>query len=848
MAFRMDQRWNALSGRRPDLGVCLFGLLFLLLATGGCTRAHYRCQADQEVYGLVGRATFDPRWHLDDYTICPNPESRMFDPDCPDRPPMPPDDPTAHRLMKCVESKPGWAGWDRCYGKTRWVENRGWRQYLPCDDQGNLVLDRQAAVELALIQSPEYQFALETLYLSALDVTFQRFRFDVQFFSSHSTFFTAEGRAAPDQTQTTNTLDVENSIQAKKLMATGSELVVGAANSLVWQFAGPQTYSATTLLDFSLMQPLLRGAGRAVVLENLTQSERTLLANVRQLERFRRYFYAQIVAGRTLGVGPQRGILGLAALLPPSQAASAGGLFLLMVDQVRIRNQRANIAQLRDSLKRFEEFNAAGRVDGFQVEFARQALYNAQSQLLAIVNTNQDRLDSFKITLGLPPDLKVEIDDPLLRRFNLIDGELTATQDGVSNLLKQLREPQKEATPDLRSVARTAHQKITAALRLVRGDVQLMEKALPRRRADLARLARRAEVGNGDVDTGATSTEAMNVRIAGIREDFALQQRQLAQTLGILKQFAAGEGQSGPAAALEKPRGKALPESDSARLIAFLSRLSTQLAELALTEARARLEAATVMPVHLDPAEALKIARENRLDWMNARAALVDSWRQIEITANALRGNLNVTLSGDMGTIGNNPLQFRSTTGQLRTGVQFDAPLTRLAERNNYREALIDYERARRAYYQFEDRVNQNLRDTLRNIRTVQLDFELRRAGVNVAIKQVELAQLKLETPAKPGAVMTPLEATAARDLIGALSGLLQAQNDFVNQWMDYEAQRLALDLELGTMRVDQRGMWIDPGPIESDSWDKPRPTDQARAIQPTRIDTLAKMGHNSTK
>ena len=157
MAFRLDRRWSRTTGRRTSGHLWPLGLLSLLglvLAAGGCTRAHYRCQADGEVYGLVGRASFDPRWRLEDYTIRPNPESRMFDPDCPDRPPMPPDDPTSHRLMQCVEAKPGWRGWDRCYGKTRWVENRCWRQYLPCDDHGNLVLDRQAAVELALIHSP----------------------------------------------------------------------------------------------------------------------------------------------------------------------------------------------------------------------------------------------------------------------------------------------------------------------------------------------------------------------------------------------------------------------------------------------------------------------------------------------------------------------------------------------------------------------------------------------------------------------------------------------------------------------------------------------------------------------
>jgi hypothetical protein len=250
---------------------------------------------------------------------------------------------------------------------------------------------------------------------------------------------------------------------------------------------------------------------------------------------------------------------------------------------------------------------------------------------------------------------------------------------------------------------------------------------------------------------------------------------------------------------------------------AALTRMTTLLVELSLTQAAARLETARLVPVDLGPGEALKTACGNRLDWMNARAALVDAWRQIQVTANALRGDLSVKLSGDLGTTGNNPLRFRGTNGELRAGLQFDPPLTRLAERNQYREALIEYERARRAYMAFEDRVNQSLRDTLRSLRTAQLDFELRRAGIRVAINQVLLTQYRLEQPPQAGGAGKAdlLGPTAARDLVGALSGLLSAQNAFVSQWIDYETQRLSLDLELGTMQLDCHGMWIDPGPIE---------------------------------
>jgi hypothetical protein len=46
---------------------------------------------------------------------------------------------------------------------------------------------------------------------------------------------------------------------------------------------------------------------------------------------------------------------------------------------------------------------------------------------------------------------------------------------------------------------------------------------------------------------------------------------------------------------------------------------------------------------------------------------------------------------------------------------------------------------------------------------------------------------------------------------------LLDAQNNFLTSWLNYEIQRLNLDFDLGTMRLDENGMWIDPGPIQAD-------------------------------
>ncbi len=110
---------------------------------------------------------------------------------------------------------------------------------------------------------------------------------------------------------------------------------------------------------------------------------------------------------------------------------------------------------------------------------------------------------------------------------------------------------------------------------------------------------------------------------------------------------------------------------------------------------------------------------------MNARAALVDAWRRIEFDANALKSDLNLTFSGDLQTVDDHPFRFRGSTGRLRVGVQFDSPLTRMVERNAYRETLINYQRARRNYMLFEDRINQSLRNILRIIQMFTLNFEM---------------------------------------------------------------------------------------------------------------------------
>ncbi|MFP6657456.1 MAG: hypothetical protein VB853_04690, partial [Pirellulales bacterium] len=728
-------------------------VLLLAMVSLGCSRARYRMQADQEVHHLIGSVSQNPRWPLPHYTIEPNPQSRMFDPHNPDRPPMPPDDPAAHELMHCVDCKPGFPCWHKS-GDTPFVENPDWKGFVPLDEQGQLKLDIRGAVSTALLNSPNYQRQLEELYLSALDVTFERFRFDTQFFGGYEAFYETIG---PDRADgPSNELDLSTrNIAARKMFAGGGSLVVGLANSLIWEFTGSDRHTALTLLDFSLVQPLLRFGGRARVLERLTIAERALLANVRQMERFRRGFYADIVAGVDSGSGPSRrgglrggsGLEGFSGVgtggfgrlgsisgggRGETGAGQAGGYLGLLQQAQEIRNLRTNVAQLKRTLALLEALHkrpprpgtSKKEITKFQVDLARQSLYNEQSKLLNRETGFDGLKDSFKIELGLPPDTPVVISDPRLNRFNLIDPDLTATQDFAGQLLNQVRDDEVMFDDDGWSAALAGgvelSQKVHEQIEVASVDIKQFFERLPARRASLRRLAERKQVEGDEVDSTAFDIEHLNA--SADRAEAFLQaivdrhEKSLAELQAIEE---------------KKERKK---------LIMVLTQFNDQLGDLLLLQARARVQAAVLEDVDLAPHDALSIASENRLDWMNARGGLVDAWRLVEFNADDLKSDLDIVFKGEIRNVGDNPFKLQGNAGRLQAGLEFDGPLTRLSERNNYRQALIEYQQARRSYYTYVDRVHQGLRGTLRSVALNKLNFEMRRAAVQLAISQVELA------------------------------------------------------------------------------------------------------------
>jgi hypothetical protein len=437
----------------------------------------------------------------------------------------------------------------------------------------------------------------------------------------------------------------------------------------------------------------------------------------------------------------------------------------------------------------------------------------------------------------MPPSLNIKVQDPLLEYFNLLDSNLAALQIRVTDVLTVLRggeqvvaaegqqgedlalpvlpppniEMKSQPTDFASLVKQTAELNKASQERYVAAqeDLKRFEAALPKRRSDLQRLAQREETKELEIDPSLLSPEELDKRATALRAEIETLGERMAAAWARLDVLTANPPLT--------------PEQHRVELTSALTELSGALLELSLLQARARLDAITFDPVDLTSEEAYCIASRYRRDWMNARAALVDSWRLIHFNANALESDLDLVFAGDIGNVSDNPFDLRATNGRLRVGLQFDAPLTRLAERNLYRQSLIEYQQARRQYYQFRDRVQRDLRGTLRQLRLDDLNFELRRAAVHVAITQVDLARLRLSEPARPVAASTPgtptqpggasqFGDTVARDLVNALIDLLNVQNDFLSVWVDHEVQRLVLDFDLGVMELDSRGIRIEHG------------------------------------
>jgi len=204
-----------------------------------------------------------------------------------------------------------------------------------------------------------------------------------------------------------------------------------------------------------------------------------------------------------------------------------------------------------------------------------------------------------------------------------------------------------------------------------------------------------------------------------------------------------------------------------------------------------------------DWAEATRLAFESRLDLRVAQEKVFDAQRDVIVWADQLGAGL--TLFGSASTGGRRTISS-ATTRDARVRLDkaaysallsLDLPIERVAERNDYRNSLIDLERAVRSVQNLEDQVKLNVRNGLRTLESTRESLHIQARAVQVAQERVDSTNMVLEAGR-----------AKIRDILEAQDALVSAQNALTAAVVNYRVTELELQRDMGLLKVDAQGLW----------------------------------------
>jgi outer membrane protein TolC len=809
---------------------------FVLISANGCSRIFWRKQADKDTYNILSEKLNDPRWAVPRLDITPDQRSRFFDPYDPDKPPLPPDDPAANEYMHRVAGMKSYKSWHK-FGQSFSAENPDWlspfdlteADYEEDSDEQpeikNMTLSQ--AVELASIHSREYQTEIENLYLAALSLTFDRFQFAVRYLG-------AGGEPSSSLTHTSvpdgeNSLALNNRFGISRLLPTGGQWIVELTNNTLWFFSGENTTSTASVISYSLVQPLLMGAGRKVVLESLTLQERTVLYETRNLARFRKTFFTSIVSSylnilqnkqavsnRENNIRLTEQQLDRLVVRSSQKIPSRESLLQLPKDIVfpeSISNQvkyhsRTKLLEWKGGMTDEQEqalrnasqdlqyqIAVSGIIDILDIESNPLDVIQLESTLAASKNSFEqakqrfsNSLDQFKIQLGLPTDFVISIDDFLLKQFVLIDPRLRELSESLDALVEQTSDLQENSDPEKILSALERFKEGQIKKKLDSSAIKLVHDDLEKNKQNIEQRKNQEETDpylNRVIEDVAGDTKKFNRK----RKEIELELRSLDEIKKNLREKKYSPDELSDI-------GKKVNEHRQ-NLLSFSQTL--QVIQVGL-----RVELIKLQPYPYSMKESVEIGLEGRLDLMNARANMMDARRNMEVVANRLESILDLRVEGDIRTSKkNNPLDFRGDNSTFRAGISFTAPLDQVAERNDYRRAIITYQRAKRDYMAFEDTIKRQIRENHRNLVVSAKNFETTRQAVRINALQYDSAVENTNDPANTN--------DQGLNILKALNDVLSTQDQLISIWVSYEQSRLNIYRDMGMMEVDEMGLWNDP-------------------------------------
>ncbi|MEI7902083.1 MAG: TolC family protein [bacterium] len=241
-------------------------------------------------------------------------------------------------------------------------------------------LSLTGALCVAARNDRKYQKFKEDIFFRALDLDYQQYAFETSF--SGMLLGVLTGGAGADQAR-----GASEGAAARKL-PDGTAVAARLALDVV-SLLNDDWHSTSISGDLTVTVPLMRGAGRDIVREPLTQAERDLANAIRAFVYYRQTYAVSV----------------------------ASGYFRVLELAQRLKNALENERRLEENSKRAEMMFDAGRMQRIQVDQARTDLLKAGESVILSRMNYATGLDVFKMTLGLPPEAPVTVDPEELRRL-----------------------------------------------------------------------------------------------------------------------------------------------------------------------------------------------------------------------------------------------------------------------------------------------------------------------------------------------------------------------------------------------------------------------------------------------
>jgi len=297
-----------------------------LCCLAGCTRQNYKAEADKQVYQII-----DHKWQ-DEFGT------------------------RANYRISDVTSSPN----DIQIGKT--IPSSG-------------VLSLAQAVAIGTAHNRDYQTQKELLYTVALDLGLTRHVFKTQYFGGFSGGYDADWND--------EVVGLEGNLGFNRLLATGTFIGVKVSSAWLDVLSGNMQGGIASVLSATVAQPLLRGADRKVVTEDLTQAGRDVLYQIRLFNRFRKTFVVSII----------------------TQYYQV----LELYNQTRIAED--NYDTITWIYERVEKLTNAGRLPLLELDRMHQERLKARDIYVQTVKEYGSLLDLFKIALGVSTTTEIRLDE-----------------------------------------------------------------------------------------------------------------------------------------------------------------------------------------------------------------------------------------------------------------------------------------------------------------------------------------------------------------------------------------------------------------------------------------------------